>query len=187
MQKNSVSIRALTETALSAALIAVSAMICIPFPIPFTLQLFGVYLALFYLGGVRGSLAVLLYFTIGAIGLPVFSGFTGGIGRILDATGGFIIGFLILSLVYLLVERILGRSVLATCLSVTLSLLAFYLSGSLWYAFVYNGGEGYFASLPVTVLPFVIPDTLKILLARAIALRLRNIFYKKSSEKQKND
>ena len=54
MRKSKISIRALTETALSAALIAVSAMISIPFPVPFTLQLFGVYFTLFYLGGVRG-------------------------------------------------------------------------------------------------------------------------------------
>ena len=176
------SVQALTEIALSAALISASAMISIPFPIPFTLQLLGIYFALFYLGAVRGAVSVLLYFLIGAIGLPVFSGFSGGIGRIFDATGGFILGFLLLALAYLLVERMLGTDRRARFFAVTLSLLAFYAIGSLWYAFVYNGGAGYIAVLSFTVLPFVIPDILKILLAWALASRLRNVFYKKSSK-----
>ena len=162
-------------------------MISIPFPIPFTLQLFGVYFALFYLGAAKGTLAILLYLAIGAVGLPVFSGFTGGIGRLFDATGGFILGFLLLSAVYLLIERTLGAARYARFLAVALSLLAFYALGSLWYAFVYNGKEGYIPTLAVTVLPFVIPDLMKILLASAVAARLRKIFYKKSSKKQKND
>ena len=187
MRGKRISTRSITETALLSALISVTAMISIPFPIPFTLQLFGVYFALFYLGAARGALAILIYVVIGAVGLPVFSGFTGGVGRLFDATGGFILGFLLLSAVYLLVERMLGSSRLARLLAVILSLVAFYALGSLWYAFVYNGGEGYFSALAVTVLPFVIPDLMKILLASAVASRLRNIFYKKSSKKQKND
>ena len=81
-----------------------------------------------------------------------------------------------LSLVYLLAEKVFSKSQLAVCLSVFLSLVAFYLTGSLWYAFVYNGGEGYFESLSLTVLPFVIPDILKVLLARAVSLRVTAAF-----------
>ena len=181
------SARGITEIALCAALIAVSSMISIPFPVPFTLQLLGVYFALYYLGGVRGTLAVLIYLSLGAIGLPVFAGFTGGIGRFFDATGGFIIGFLFLSIAYLLFEHTLGKSRLGAFFASLASLIVFYLSGSLWYSLVYNGGEGYFASLAVTVLPFVIPDALKILLAGVISHRLRSVFHKKSPEKQKKD
>lgn len=188
VQKNkALQIRAVTETALCSALIAVSAMISVPFPVPFTLQILGVYFALFYLGAVRGAVAVLLYFAIGAIGLPVFSGFSGGVGRLFDATGGFILGFLLLSLIYLLVEKLLGKGAVARCLATGLSLVAFYALGSAWYFFVYNGGEGYLATLSVTVLPFIVPDILKIFLAGVLSRRLSSIFYKKMPEKQKND
>ena len=187
MQNRRASARGITEIALCAALIAVSSMISVPFPVPFTLQLLGVYFALYYLGGARGTLATLIYLSVGALGLPVFAGFTGGIGRFFDATGGFIIGFLVLSLVYLFIEHALGKSRLGAFIATIASLLVFYLAGSLWYSLVYNGGEGYLASLAVTVLPFVIPDVLKILLAGVISRRLRSVFRKKSPEKQKKD
>ena len=187
MRKQSIGIRCITEIALCAALIAVCAMISIPFPVPFTLQLLGVYFALYYLGGARGAVAVFLYFAIGAVGLPVFSGFTGGIGRLFDASGGFIFGFLLLSAVYLLTEKIFGRGRLSRFAATGLSLAAFYALGSVWYFLVYSGGEGYFATLSVTVLPFVLPDILKILLAGVLSRRLYSIFCKKIPEKQKND
>ena len=59
---------------LSAALIAVCSYITIPAPVPFTLQVFGVAFALCFLGGARGTVAVLLYLSLGAIGLPVLAG-----------------------------------------------------------------------------------------------------------------
>ncbi len=171
------SVRALTETALCAALIAASAMIAIPFPVPFTLQLFGVYFALFYLGGVRGTVAVAVYVFLGAVGLPIFSGFSGGFGRLFDATGGFIWGFLLLSLVYLALSAIF-RIRWGGLIAAALSLLAFYALGSVWYAFFYTDGslEGYLGSLLITVAPFALPDAVKLVLAYTLAERLRAIF-----------
>ena len=187
-QDRVLSVRSVTEIALCAALIAVTAMISIPFPVPFTLQLFGVYFALFYLGGARGSLAVFVYIAIGAVGLPVLSGLSGGVGRLFDATGGFIFGFLLLSLVYLLCERLISPRRFAIVGSV-LSLVAFYAIGSIWYSAFYvgDGASAYFASLLVSVAPFVLPDAVKICLAYLVTERLLSIFRKKSPQKQKND
>ena len=70
----------LAYIALFAVLIAISAWISIPFPVPFTLQTFAIILALMTLGGKRGFYAVLVYLLMGAAGLPVFSGFQGGFG-----------------------------------------------------------------------------------------------------------
>ena len=78
--------------AVFAVLIAICSWISIPMTVPFTLQTFGVFMAVGVLGGKRGSLAVLIYILLGAIGVPVFSGFTGGIGVILNSTGGYIAG-----------------------------------------------------------------------------------------------
>ena len=68
----------LTYMAVCAALIAVCAWITVPAAVPFTLQIFGVFCVLGLLGGKRGTVAILVYILLGAVGLPVFSGFNGG-------------------------------------------------------------------------------------------------------------
>ena len=73
--------------ALFAVLIAICSWISIPATVPFTLQTFGVFVAVGTLGGKRGSLSVLIYLLLGAIGIPVFAGFQGGLGIILGNTG----------------------------------------------------------------------------------------------------
>ena len=110
---------------------------------------------------------MLLYIALGAVGLPVFSGFSGGIGRLFDATGGFIWGFLVAALVYWAFGPVFRRLIL---IRAAISLISLYLMGSVWYAFVYLGG---LSDIPyamlVCVLPFVIPDALKIALAYYIS------------------
>lgn len=170
-------IRELVYTALASALIAVSAFIIIPLPSPvaITLQSFGVYFAIFFLGGRLGTLAVALYIAIGAVGLPVFSGFTGGIGRLLDAGGGFIFGFLLAALAYWLMTVLLGERL--RFLFAALSHLILYTVGALWYSLVYLGaGEAELSAVLLTcVFPFVIPDAIKLFLAAFVAKRLERI------------
>ena len=84
----------LAYIAIFAVLIAICSWISIPMTVPFTLQTFGVFMAVGVLGGKRGSLAVLVYILLGVIGVPVFAGFSGGLGILLNNTGGYIIGFL---------------------------------------------------------------------------------------------
>ncbi len=166
-------LRDLTFVALMSAFIAVSSFIAIPIPSPvvITLQTLGIYLSLFMLGGKRGTASVLLYVALGAVGLPVFSGFSGGVGRLLDATGGFIWGFVLLAVIYWLLSFLTGKLFI---IRVAVSLAALYLMGSVWYAFVYLGG---FADIPyamlVCVIPFVIPDIVKIFIAYYISKRLK--------------
>ena len=92
----------LTQTAICAALIAVCSWISVPAPVPFTLRTFGVFCVLGILGGKRGTAAVLLFLLLGAAGLPVFAGFNGGIGALLGATGGYLLGFVFIGLICLL-------------------------------------------------------------------------------------
>ena len=173
MRKEKYDLYFLVEISLFSALICVCSFVSIPLVIPITLQLFGVYLALFTLGGRRGLFCVLLYIFIGAIGLPVFSGFSGGISRLFDATGGYIFGFVILSLVYIALSKLLPRRRMFTALSSVLSLVSLYLTGSMWYAFVYlDGCESLTHVLLVSVLPFIIPDVTKIFMAYIISKRI---------------
>ena len=166
-------LRELCYTALCGALISVTALISIPLPsaVAITLQTFGIYFSLFFLGGRLGTASTVLYILLGAVGLPLFSGFTGGVSRLFDATGGFIFGFAFAALIYWLTVFIGGERV--KILAAVISILALYLIGALWYSSVYLGEEGGFAAaLTVCVLPFIIPDAIKISLAYIISKRL---------------
>lgn len=171
-------IRDMAYVAIFAVLMAVCSWISIPATVPFTLQTFGVFVAVGVLGGKRGSLAVLVYLLLGAIGIPVFSGFTGGIGIILGNTGGYIIGFLLSALVMWGMEKVLKRKTWTLALAMVLGLLVCYAFGTLWFMLVYmrNVGEiGLMTVLGWCVFPFIIPDIMKIILALVVSKRLSGI------------
>ena len=96
----------LAYVALCAVLMAVCSWINIPSAIPFTLQTFAIFYTLGLIGGKRGTAAIVVYLLLGALGLPVFAGFSGGIGILLGITGGYMLGFIFMGLVYWLGERI---------------------------------------------------------------------------------
>ena len=157
--------RKLTRCALFAAMMALCAWIGLPLGnTVFTMQTFGVLLALGLLGGKRGTISILCYLLLGVVGLPVFSGFRGGIGAILGPTGGYLWGFLATGLVYWTFEkwnRPLGMIAgLAVC----------YACGTIWYIY-YTGGV-LAAVLMQAVMPYLIPDGLKLILALRLIRRL---------------
>ncbi len=170
-------------------LIAICSWISIPAAVPFTFQTLGVFLAVGILGGKRGTMAVLVYILLGAIGIPVFAGFSGGIGVLTGfagfsggigvltgTTGGYIVGFLASALVMWGMERAFGKGKKIQILSMFLGLLACYAVGTLWFMAVYThqtGEVGVLAVLGWCVFPFVIPDILKIALAVILTGRLK--------------
>ena len=159
--------RNLTRCALFAAGIALCAWLGIPLGhTVFTMQTFGVLLALGVLGGKRGTAAIACYLLMGAVGLPVFSGFRGGIAAILGPTGGYLWGFLVTGLLYR------GLEVLGKLPAMVAGLLGCYACGTFWYM-IYTGG-GLLPVLAQTVLPYLIPDAIKITLALKISKRLKN-------------
>ena len=159
-------VKDMTLISLFAALISITSFIAIPIgTLPITLQTFGVFSALFLLGGRRGSISVAVYIALGAVGLPVFSGFCGGVGRLFDANGGFIFGFLAAAIIYWLLSYLLGASTLATVISAVTAHLVLYTVGALWFFFGYSDGTGFLATLALTVLPYLLPDALKLFLA----------------------
>ena len=106
-----------------AVIMAICSWISIPTTVPFTLQTFGVFIAVGVLGGKRGSLAVLVFIILGAIGVPVFSGMTGGVGILLGSTGGYIIGFLFSALVMWAMEKLPVKNAFTQILSMILGLV----------------------------------------------------------------
>lgn len=159
-----------------AVLITICSWISIPTAIPFSLQTFAVFLAVAVLGGRRGTLSVVVYVLLGAAGVPVFAEFTGGIGIILRNTGGYIIGFIFSALVMWMMESVFGRKLWVQIISMVLGLLACYAVGTAWFMFIYmrdTGAIGLSTVLGWCVVPFIIPDAIKIALAITLSNTLR--------------
>lgn len=165
-----------------ATLLAVCAWICIPMAVPFTLQTFAVFLAMMVLGGKQGIIVICIYLFLGMIGIPVFSGGTAGIGVILGNTGGYMMGWFFLGLIMMAAEKLTERfeknKKLIQVVGMVLGLLACYGFGTLWFMQVYarNTGEvGFMAALGMCVVPFVIPDIVKMILAFVVSKRIKKV------------
>ena len=164
----------LTQTALFAVIIALCSMLSIPAAVPFTLQTFGVFFTLFMLGGKYGTLSIAVYILLGTVGLPVFHGFTGGAGVLLSNTGGYIFGFLLSGIIYMLLTRIRNEKK-TKLIYAFIGLIVCYLTGALWFVFTSSSAESFWVVLTACILPFIIPDTVKILLAYFLSQRLSKI------------
>ena len=168
--------RSMVYVALFAVLMAVCAWISVPAAVPFTMQTFAVFLAVGVLGGRRGTLAVVVYILMGAVGMPVFSHFTGGLGVLFQATGGYILGFLFTALIQWGMEALPGRKPWVRITSMILGLLACYAFGTVWFMILYTrntGAIGLGAALLWCVVPYIIPDLVKMALALTLTRLLR--------------
>lgn len=175
IRQSKIKTRDMTYIAMFSILIAVCSWISIPTMIPFTLQTFGVFVAVGVLGGWRGTVSVLLYLFLGILGLPVFAGFAGGIGTLVGATGGYIVGFVFSALVMWGMEAAFGRKTWVLAVSMVLGLVVCYAFGTMWFMAVYarqTGAIGVWTALSWCVLPYLIPDAIKIVLALTIRNRL---------------
>ena len=173
--KKSLSALKMAYISLGAVLIALCSWISVPATVPFTLQTFAVLLVCDLLGGRWGLVSVLLYLLLGAVGFPVFSGFSGGLGHLLGMTGGYILGFVLSALVMALMQRLLPRRRVFTLLSMALGLLACYAFGTLWFVKVYGDTKGpitLLTALSKCVFPFIVPDLAKLALALWAGKRL---------------
>ncbi len=163
----------LTLTALFAVIICVCSWLSIPSAVPFTLQTFAVFLTLLVLGGKRGTIAIILYILLGAVGLPVFHSFTGGIGILIGPSGGYITGFLLLSLTYWLITKKAGEKLWIKALALLTGLILSYIAGCAQFALVSDVSVK--TAVLTCVLPFILPDILKLFLSVILSIRLSRV------------
>jgi biotin transport system substrate-specific component len=140
-------------------------MIPLPFtPVPINLAMLAVFLAGGLLGPKYGTLSQAIFVLLGAIGLPVFAGFEGGLGALVGPTGGYIFGYIAAAFV---VGLITGKSNRPNFLRLILAMIAgifiCYALGTIW--FIISTGTGLVASLMMCIVPFLIGDALKIIAA----------------------
>ena len=160
-------------SALFAAIISALSPITLSFgPVPFSIASFLVYIISLTLGK-RGVISVIVYVALGAVGLPVFSGFRGGLDLILGPLGGFILGYIFCSLIIGAIKDKFGFSKLRLTLALIFGTLAIYILGVIQYMVITK--TPFLSAVAVCILPFIIIDAIKIILALNISLRLAKL------------
>jgi biotin transport system substrate-specific component len=172
--------KTLVYIAVSAAILCVFSPWSIPIGlVPLSLATFAVYLIGAVSGHKKGSISILIFLLIGAVGVPVFSNFQGGLPKLIGPTGGYLIGYLPCGFISgLLVDKLNGRK-WAYPLGMLLGTIILYLMGTAW--FVYVTDYTFVAALAVCVLPFLIGDAIKILVASLTAIAVRPVIKKYTS------
>ena len=164
---------------LFTAVLAVCAWISVPLgDSVITLQTFGIFLTLGLLGGKLGSITILVYLLLGAVGVPVFSAFRGGLGALLGTTGGYIFGFMLTGILYWLITS-LTDSPATRLFAMIMGLLVCYGCGSYWYLSRYLSESTATLGLVLLkcVVPYLLPDAVKLGLAWLLTGKLKRFVY----------
>ena len=171
-EKKIFDLKSMVLMALFAALTCVLAPLSIPIgPVPISLTNLVIYFSLYVLGWQCATITYLVYLLLGLVGLPVFSGFEGGVGKLAGPTGGYLIGFIFMAIISglfvkmkedeVILNRVLGIA------GMILGTLVAYAFGTAW--FCYSTGTGLSAALALCVIPFIPGDLVKIIVAAVVA------------------
>lgn len=146
--------------------------LAIPFsPVPISFTNLAVYFTIYVLGTKRGTASYIVYLFLGLIGLPVFSAFSGGPGKLFGPTGGYLIGFIFMAIISgLFIEKWENNRILHL-VGMILGTIVCYILGTGWLAF--QTGMDFKAALMAGVIPFIPGDLAKIILALLIGPVLR--------------
>lgn len=167
----------LTTCALMAALMCVLGPMSIQIgPIPVSFTNLVIYLTVYLLGMKGATISYLAYLLLGAAGMPVLSGYSGGVGKLVGPTGGYLVGFIFIALISGFVMEKSNRNTLITILGMIVATLFDYLLGTAWFVFQMKCEVWY--ALTVCVFPFLLVDLAKILVATALGKTIRTALMK---------
>lgn len=176
MKTNSAAYR-LTSCALMAALMCVLCPMSIPIgPIPISLSILIILLTVCILGTKSAFISYTVYLLLGAAGMPVFSGFQGGLAKLTGPTGGYLIGFLPMILIAGFFIKKSNGKLPVTIAGMILGTLVAYLFGTVWFVLQTQSAISY--ALSVCVIPFIPFDLLKLALASVFGKILRDALAK---------
>lgn len=166
-------VRTMVLIGVSAAIIAVFAPWKIPVgPIPITLATFAIYFVSAVLGAYKGTAATAVYILLGAVGVPVFSGFAGGFHVVAGVTGGYIVGYIFCALVTgLFCDKMHHWSKYP--IGMVLGTVVLYAFGTAWYCILAK--SALVPALAACVFPFIGFDALKIAAASIVAARIKPV------------
>ena len=162
----------LTLSALLCALLAVLSQLQIPLPpVPISMSLLAVYLCGALLGSRWGAAATSCYVALGAMGVPVYAGFVGGVSVLFGPTGGFLFGYILCARLTGRLSKRLGFSRRGLTIAMLLGTLLCYAAGTAWFMLI--TGTDLTGSLAICVLPFIPGDVIKVIFAVLLCLRLQ--------------
>ncbi len=155
-----------------------TAVICIlsPFsvqigPVPISLANLAIYLSVYLLGWKKGTISCIAYILIGIAGLPVFSGFAGGLGKFMGPTGGYIAGFVPMAIIAgVIMNKYSSR--LSHFLAMLAGIAVDYLIGTLWFCVVMD--QSFAVALGLCVFPFIPGDILKVIIVLSLGMTLKS-------------
>lgn len=174
LNANKANTKFMVSSSLMAAVLCIFSpiTIVIPFsPVPLSLATFFVYLLSAVLSMGTAVSGVSIYILIGMIGLPVFSGFTGGFQKVLGPTGGYLLGYILCALIVGYLTDKFENKYYMYVVGMIIGTLACYFVGTIWLAFVTN--TNFIKALYAGVIPFVFLDILKIVLASVVGFKMR--------------
>lgn len=166
------SVRKMAIIALMTAVLCILAPISIPVfisPVPVSLGVLAVYLTAYVLSPVDSLISVIIFILLGTFGLPVFSGYSGGLSKLVGPTGGYIIGFLFTVYISSLFIH-MKKGIIFDVIGMITGLALCYILGTIWFS--YQQGKGFIASLLLCVVPFLIGDAIKIIVAVILGTQL---------------
>ena len=170
--KSLFSVRTMSFCAVSSAVMCILGPMSIPIgtvPVSFTNLV--IYASLFVIGKKRTVLSVAVYLLLGIFGLPVFSGYSGGFGKLMGPTGGYLIGFVLLAFIGgVFIEKSNGSSIISFA-GLVLGTAVSYFFGTAWFVCLMNCTWSY--AFAVCVLPFIAVDIVKIILALSVGPKIR--------------
>lgn len=159
------SVQKMAIIALMTAVLCILAPISIPVfisPVPISLGVLAIYLTAYVLSPLDATISVIIFILLGTFGLPVFSGYSGGLSKLVGPTGGYIIGFLFtvyISSIFIHMKK----GIIFDVIGMITGLALCYILGTIWFS--YQQGKGFIASLLLCVVPFLIGDAIKIIVA----------------------
>lgn len=160
---------------LMAAITCIMGPFSIPLPfnlVPISLTNLVIYFTIYILGMKKGTISYCIYLLIGLVGLPVFSAFTGGPGKLLGPTGGYLIGFIFLALISGFFIDKWSDNMFLCMTGMVLGTIVCYIFGTIWLAYQANMNFG--AALWAGVIPFIPGDVIKMIMALLLAPQIRN-------------
>lgn len=143
----------------------------LPFsPVPISLTNFAIFLAIFVLGMKNGTISFIIYLLLGAVGVPVFSSFRGGLQVLAGATGGYLIGFIFLALIMGFALDHFDRKLVPTIIGMIIGMVVCYAFGTVWLAKLLS--LSFKEGLMMGVIPYLPGDAAKIIIAAIVGPKL---------------
>lgn len=174
MKDNKSKIYLLTSYALITALICIFAPMSVPIgPIPISLTNLILYFAIYLIGFKGTTISYIVYLLLGIVGLPIFSGYAGGPGKVVGPTGGYLVGFIFITVFAgLTFDKVKGKlRIPMTIIAMIVTTAICYLFGTIWFVYQMQCEYGY--ALSVCVFPFIPFDLGKIVIGTALGLAVR--------------